>query len=511
MSIEGNWNNRIDRRRFLGLSGMSAAGLALASAGFSESRAMANPAFPDNPFTLGIASGDPLPDGVVLWTRLAPHPAAEDGRGGLPNRKVPVRWEVAEDENFRRVVRRSTEVATPELGHSVHAEVEGLRPSRQYYYRFKAGREISPVGRTKTAPESGAALDSLSFALGSCQAWVGGRYAAYRDMAEQDLDLMLHVGDYIYEGADTRSVADFRNLHAQYKTSPDLQAAHAAFPFVVAFDDHEVDNNWADEVPQDDTPNFLQLRANAFQAYYEHMPLRMRQKPEGPDMLLYRRLVYGDLAEFNVLDTRQYRDDQLSDAFPGGPRQPGVFDPSRTFTGEAQERWLFGNLDRSGARWNVLTQQTMMAQYDYDTSEGVSVNHDQWDGYAAQRERLLGFIEQRSISNPMVLTGDWHVSMANDVNADFSNPESETLATEFLGNSISSGASWASDMEAAREENPHVKFLEGTLKGYLLSTVTPDEWRSDFRVVADPADPVSPGRTLSSWIVENGKPGAQRA
>lgn len=510
VSKSGNWSDRIGRGRFLGLSGMSVAAIAMASAGLSESKAIARPVFQEDPFGLGVASGDPLPGGVVLWTRLAPEPGSEDGRGGMPDRKVPVRWEVAEDEGFRKVVSRGTEVATPELGHSVHAEVEGLRPFREYYYRFKVGGETSPVGRTKTAPEPGAALDSLSFALGSCQAWVGGRYAAYRDMAEQDLDLVLHVGDYIYEGADTRSLSDFRNLHALYKTSPDLQAAHAAFPFVVAFDDHEVDNNWADDAPQDDTPNFLQLRANAFQAYYEHMPLRMRQRPKGPDMLLYRRLAYGRLAEFNVLDTRQYRDDQLSDAFPGGPQQPGVFDPSRTFTGREQERWLLRNLDRSEARWNVLTQQTMMAQYDYDTGEGVSVNHDQWDGYAAQRDRLLGFIGRRRLSNPMVLTGDWHVSMVNDVRSDFSDPDSEVVATEFLGDSISSGAGWAADMEAARDENPHVRFLEGTLKGYLLSTVTPDEWRSDFRVVADPADPASPARTLSSWVVEDGTPGAQR-
>jgi phosphodiesterase/alkaline phosphatase D-like protein len=258
---------------------MSAAGVLLAARGVSEGSVLASPAFPVNPFQLGVASGDPLSGGVVLWTRLAPAPLAEDGQGGMPVRSIPVKWEVAEDEGFRRIVRRGTKVATPELAHSVHAEVKGLRPFREYFYRFKAGDVLSPTGRTKTAPAPGSSVDRLTFALGSCQSWVGGRYASYRDMAQQDLDLMVHVGDYIYERPDTRSLSDFRDPHFQYKTSPDLQAAHAAFPFVVTFDDHEVDNNWADEVPQDDTPNFIELRANAFQAYYEHMPLRVELSP----------------------------------------------------------------------------------------------------------------------------------------------------------------------------------------------------------------------------------------
>lgn len=512
MSIEGNWSRRITRRKFLGLGGMSAAALAMGAAGFSGSRALAEPRFSSYPFSLGVASGDPLPDGVVLWTRLAPEPLAEDGSGGMPQRKVPVNWQVAEDEGFRKIVRSGAEVAVPELVHSVHAEVGGLRPGREYFYRFRAGSEVSPVGRTKTAPAFGASVSSLAFALASCQAWVGGRYAAYRDMAEQDLDLVVHVGDYIYEGRDTRSLSDFRGLHTRYKTSPDLRAAHAAFPAVVVFDDHEVDNNWADEVPQDDTPNFMELRSNAFQAYYEHMPLRMRSKPVGPDMFLYRKLVYGDLAEFNVLDTRQYRSDQAEGRFIA-PRDPGSLDPSMTMTGSEQERWLFEGLDRSGARWNILAQQTIMAEYDYDTGEGESINHDQWDGYVAARDRIFDFIQRRRPQNPVVVTGDWHSSWVNDLKVDFGDPDSETLATEFVGTSISSGCPWAPKVEAALSENPHVKFFDGDNRGYVRCTITPDQWRSDYRVVPNELrnDPTAPSTTLTSWVVENGRPGAQPA
>ena len=335
------------------------------------------------PFTLGVASGDPLPDGVVLWTRLAPEPLAPDGAGGMPAGTVPVQWEVARDERFRKPVRRG-------------------------------------------------------IALASCQSWIGGRYAAYRTMTEEDLDLVVHVGDYVYEQAGTHTPADFRLVHAQYKTSVDLQAAYASFPFVAVFDDHEVENNWAggasqpDGEPSDDRRRSLALRAAAFQAYYEHLPLRRPARPAGPDMLAYRRLRFGTLADLHVLDTRQYRTNQADDRFIA-PRNRAALDPARTMTGPVQERWLLDGLDRSPARWNVVAQQIMMAQYDYDLGPGVSINHDQWDGYAAARERLLSFIAQRRPSNPVVLSGDWHSSFVNDLKADFDDPQSETLATEFVG------------------------------------------------------------------------------
>lgn len=507
----------LSRRGFLALSGASATALAAAMSGLSSAPTWAAPRFRENPFTLGVASGDPLPDGLVLWTRLAPDPLAPDGLAGMPPYQVPVTWQVATDPRFRHVVRSGTEHATPELGHSVHAEVSGLEPSREYYYRFRAGNQVSAVGRGRTAPRPGSTPKRIDFALASCQGWVGGRYAAYRTMAQEDLDLVVHVGDYIYEGRDDETLADFRVNHAKYKTSADLQAAHAAFAFVMTFDDHEVENNWAANLSQsdgeesNDPQRFAQLRANAFQAYYEHLPLRRPQRPRGSQMLLHRRLDYGQLASFHVLDTRQYRSDQLAEDFPSGPQHPEVNDPSRTLMGGEQERWLFRGMATSSARWNVVAQQTIMAQVDYDPSEAVAINHDQWDGYAVSRNRFLSFVERNRPSNPVVLTGDWHSAWVNDLRTDFSRPESEVVATEFVGTSISSGCGWADAVKAAAPNNPHVKYLNPDKRGYVRCSVTPREWRSDYRVVTSADDTAGPATTDSSWVVESGRAGAQRA
>lgn len=509
-------SKKLSRRTFLGTSGKAAVAttLGLTIPSLNHKNALASFTFNGYPFTLGVASGDPLPDSVVLWTRLAPDPLAADGLGGMVDSNFPVQWEVAEDEKFSKIVRRGTEVATTELGHSVHAEVYGLRPGREYYYRFKAGEEIGPVGRTKTAPHAGAHIDSLSFAFVSCQSWTGGRYAAYRNMVKEDLDFVLHLGDYIYEKGKTETLTDFRLLHAQYKTSPDLQAAHAAFPFIVTLDDHEVENNWANNLSQPDgeasNENFLAIRSAAFQAYYEHLPLRRRSKPYGTDMLLYRKFTFGDLAEFNVMDTRQYRTDQVGKGFPSGPLDPKASDPARTMVGSEQGFWLLENLHESRSRWNVLAQQTMMAQFDYDTGEGISVNHDQWDGYSADRDRFFSFIKKRRPSNPVVLGGDWHSSWVNDLNADFNNPKSETLATEFVGTSISSGCGWKDAVEAALPVNPHVKFFNGDYRGYVRCNVTHKSWQADYRIVSSAGNPEAAVSTLASFVVKNGKPGALR-
>ncbi|MFB4165679.1 alkaline phosphatase [Alteribacillus sp. JSM 102045] len=511
-------SKKLNRRDFIGVSGKTALATTIGltiphSLAAKDNEADHSFTFEKSPFTLGVASGDPLPDGVVLWTRLAPDPTAGDGQGGMPNKNVLVQWEVAEDENFNKIVKKGTEVATSELAHSVHAEVHGLKPSRKYFYRFIAGDKTSPIGKTKTAPNHGAHVKNLKFAMASCQAWVGGRYAAYRNMAQEDLDFVVHLGDYIYENADTETLADFRNIHALYKTSPDLQAAHAAFPFIVTFDDHEVENNWANDISQPDNEEsndrFLEIRAAAFQAYYEHLPLRLRSKPHGSDIQLYRQFTFGDLAEFNVLDTRQYRDDQLHEGFPGGPLDPDTNDPSRTLMGSKQEDWLFRNLSQSKSRWNVLAQQTIMAQFDYDTGQGVSVNHDQWDGYAAERERLLEYIKNHQPANPIAISGDWHSSWVNDLKEDFNNKDSETLAVEFVGTSISSGCGWKGEVEEALSVNPHVKFFNGDRRGYVRCELTQDSWRSDYRVVSSANSTEEKAYTMTSWVVENGKAGAK--
>ncbi|HEX3157585.1 MAG TPA: alkaline phosphatase D family protein, partial [Gemmatimonadaceae bacterium] len=353
------------RRDFL-RTGSGVAGLIMLGA-LPASRADAQLRMREYPFTLGVASGDPTPDGVVLWTRLAPDPLRG---GGMPPRRVPVRWEIAADEGFARIVQRGEALALPELAHSVHVEVRGLASDRVYWYRFITGGAASPVGRTRTAPAAGARLDRFALAFASCQSYQSGYYTAHRHLANEDVNLVVFLGDYIYEGGidqggvrrhtgpEIMSLGDYRDRYALYKTDPDLQAAHAAFPWTVTTDDHEVDNNYAGEISERyDAPQlFLQRRAAAYQAYYEHMPLRRSSMPKGPDLPLYRRLGFGDLLELNVLDTRQYRTDQpCGDSVT--PHCAESLSPDATILGAAQERWLLDGLGASAARWNLLGNQ----------------------------------------------------------------------------------------------------------------------------------------------------------
>jgi alkaline phosphatase D len=477
-----------------------------------------NPTFAASPYSIGVASGDPLPDSVVLWTRLAPEPLAADGSGGMAGRgPIEVRYEVATDDAFADIVQSGTALAKPELAHSVHVDLTGLEPATEYFYRFMAGNELSPVGRTKTAPAAGAVVDRLRFAF------------AYRHMAQDDLDLVIHLGDYIYEGGITTnpatirrhnspeiiSLADYRNRYALYKTDPNLQAAHAAFPWAVTWDDHEVDNNWTGDHDQDglDPALFLPRRAEAFQAYYEHMPLRLEQKPVGPDMLLYRRLTWGDLAEFNVLDTRQYRTDHpcgdgVQVACPAGR------DPEVTLLGPEQERWLLDGLDASRATWNVLAQQIMAAAPDRQAGEGQKFGQDSWNGYPAARDRIFGHLLAYEIPNPIVITGDVHAYWVNDLKANFFDPDSATVGVEFVGTSISSNGDEDPTADPQREllaESPFVKFLEGGRRGYVRCDVTPTLWRSDLQAVENVHDPEAGIETLAAFVTQAGNPGIEIA
>ena len=513
-------SSQVKRRRLL-LGAGTLTGLALTSQW--PHKVVAQPRFSKYPFSLGVASGDPLPDGVVLWTRLAPEPL---NGGGMPQQNVPVQWQIALDESMKKVVRRGTVLATPELAHSVHVDVRGLKPSYWYWYQFKVGNEVSPIGRTRTAPALGDRIAQLNFAFASCQDWQNGYFPAYRGMAQENLDLVVHLGDYIYEygpqpggprqhnSLEIVTLADYRQRYALYKTDPNLQAAHAAFPWIVTWDDHEVDNNYANLIPEDDQSQqeFLRRRANAYKAYYEHMPLRRSLMPQGPNLLLYRRFTFGDLAEFNVLDTRQYRSDQ-----PCGDglklRCAEALDPAATMTGTEQEQWLMQGLDKSPARWNVIAQQTMMAEYDFDARPTVEVfNVDQWDGYVAARDRILRFLNQRRPSNPVVITGDIHSSWVHDLKTDFSKQASPTVGTEFVGTSISSDfpAQFIAPVTAALADNPHTKFFDGTFHGYVRCNLSRDRWQADYRVVPTILDPNAPISTLASFVVENGRPGAQR-
>ena len=485
------------------------------------------PRFPANPFALGVASGDPVPAGVVLWTRLAPDPlhgGGMDGRG-----TIEVGWEVAADAGMAEVVQCGIAVATPELAHAVHVDVQGLEPGREYFYRFTAGGEESVVGRTRTAPAADATVDRLRFAVASCARWDHGFFAAYRHLAAEDLNLVLFLGDYLYEtaaddplpdggtpvrrhtGGEATTLDDYRARHALYKTDPALQRAHAAFPWVVTWDDHEVDNNYAgDRSEHDDPPElFLERRAAAYQAFYEHLPLRPTSMPRGPAMQLYRRLTFGDLVEFGVLDTRQYRTDHPC----GDNRQrrcPAALDPATTMTGPEQERWLLAGLDASTARWNVIAQQVMMAEIDTDPGAGQEFAMDMWDGYPAARNRILGHVMSRGTRNPVVLSGDLHTAWVNDLKADFAEPRSAVVATEFVATSITSVNPFADQLRFAPILYPHLKYFDAR-HGYARCEATPDRWLTEFRALETVAEPDASIETVASFVVEDGQPGAEPA
>ncbi|HZG56338.1 alkaline phosphatase D family protein [Paenibacillus sp.] len=515
----GENDKKLSRRQFLIEAGRwmaAAAGLGLAGVAFTAGVASDSPAFVGYPFSLGVASGDPLPDGVVLWTRLAPDPLH---RGGMPNETVPVQWELAADDRFAEPVQRGVAYARPELGHSVHVETSGLAANQVYYYRFRYGDEISPTGRTKTLPPSDALATRCAFAFASCQNYEDGYFTAYRHMSHEDLDFVLHLGDYIYEGGakfsgvrrheggETVTLADYRNRYALYRSDPDLQAAHAAFPWIAVLDDHEVDNNWAGAGSPESGPidRFVRRRAAAFQAYYEHMPLRMSSMPNGGSMRLYRRFQYGTLATFHVLDTRQYRDAQ-ADRRNWGPPNERMRREARTLLGEEQEAWLLDGLTESGAVWNVAAQQVFFARRDGDLTDGVSVSKDAWDGYPAARERILRCVRERRVRNFMVLTGDVHANWANEILSDFDRPTSKPIGVEWVGTSISSagdGSDRTSRTDAELAHNPHLKFFNGN-RGYVVCRVNADEWRTDYRIVPYVTRRGAPVLTRATFVVASG-------
>lgn len=446
-----------------------------------------------DPFSLGVASGDPLPNSVVLWTRIVPKPL--EAGGGMPDRKVPVHWTVAESEDMRPVVQTGTVFAKPEHAHSIHLVVEDLEPGTEYYYQFKTSRYRSAVGRTKTAPAPGESIDEFTLAFASCQAWYNGFYTPYRYMAEDELDLVIHLGDYIYEygigpngGARNTSVPQayrtepktldrYRLQYGLYKSDPDLRAAHASAPWLVTRDDHDVDNNWADDVPQDPDEQsrkaFLKRRAAAFQAYYEHMPFRPAQMPDGPDQKLYRNYAFGDLVEFDVLDTRAYRTDQAcGDAFSVVDCEER-FEEDRTILGEVQEAWLLGNLEESTATWDVLANQLPFAKMDFEEGPEEGYRTDQWDGYVADQNAVKQAFEEH-VDNPVVVTGDFHANWANEIRS--ADDESRTIGTEFVGTSISSGGdgSDTNDFgERVVDENDNVRYFNNR-RGYVRCHLTSD-------------------------------------
>ena len=507
-------------------SGLAA--LALAKPSTAGDWQDVKPRFLDYPFKLGIASGDPLPSGFVIWTRLAPNPLDPKATG---DKAIAVGYEVAIDAGFKRVVQNGRVLAHPENAHTVHVDIVGLEAGREYWYRFKAGDEISPTGRAITTPAVGAEVEAMRFAFASCQQYEMGYFSSYRDMVDQNPELIVHLGDYIYESTwdsslvrhvpvnEATDLSEYRAIHAAYKLDKDLQAAHRHTSWLFTWDDHEVDNDYADDKGEhyEDPKEFIKRRAAAYKAYYEHLPLRHSARPVGADMKLYHRLWYGDLVEFNMIDNRQYRDDHACQtAEEGGWQTIGrrcreLFDPARTILGADQERWLNNGFARRGATWNVLAQQTIFSDHDREVGPGWAVGSDDWNGYPAARQRVIDMLARRRPNNPVIIGGDVHAYYTADVKTDFRNPESETIASEFVCTSITSPNYYHNQSVATLPDNPHIKFYDGRYRGYSLVNVTKKEWRTDLRVMSDVTDLNATASTLKSFVIEAGKVGALEA
>lgn len=520
---------KLDRRQLIKASGS----LALLS-GISCKAVFAAP-LGANPFTLGVASGDPWPDGFVIWTRLAPRPL--DEHGGMPAARVPVRWEVAEDHAFTRVVRKGEAMASPELGHSVHVEVDGLRPHRRYWYRFAvAGSDLSPVGMARTAPAPGAIVDRLRIGVAGCQHYEMGHYDAWKHLAaEPDLDLIFHYGDYIYEGGakplgaqekgptvvrqhigdEIYSIDDYRRRYAQYKSDPDLQAAHAACAFVSSFDDHEIDNNWASDFDQDgtDPATFALRRFAALQTWYENMPVRKAQFPTMNGVTAFRRLDYGRLMRMHVLDTRSYRSDQpcgdnggKADCPPEAHMQPHML-------GKTQEAWLDEGLG-TDAGWNLIAQQVIVMPFDQRSADATEPRHhtDLWDGYRPARQRLVEAIRKHGLSNVVVATGDHHKHMVGTIPADDNRLEGEQVAVEFLTTSIASGGNGVgtTGLERIVRNNPQIE-LYVDRRGYQLFDITKERWETHLKVLDRVDRPSGKLTTLASYAVTPDGPALHRS
>ncbi len=558
--------SNIDRRRFLeftllGVGSAITAGLVPATASASSP-----PRFARNPFTLGVASGDPTATGIVLWTRLAPEPSDPTVLG---QQTYPVGWRVARDDQMRRVVARGRARAMAELGHSVHVEVDGLRPGADYFYQFDIRGEESPIGHFRTAPGRREMIDSVAFAVATCQDWPSGYFTAYRDMVQHDLDLVLHLGDYTYEyrfdsanrpmpadpfRAETIDLPTYRLRHALYKLDPDLQAAHAKFPFAVIWDDHEVANDYSGLAPEYSTPSpaFTARRAAAYQAWYEHMPVRSafgygadrgrsdedyqvddaqadaesidRSEKEGADagrrsgdggrasgeLRIYRRLNFGRLAEFTMLDTRQYRtDNPYGDGESDHNKFPNVGEHS--MLGMQQERWVARGFANSRSQWNIVGQGLLLAELrhpPYDVEDRYW--NDAWDGYPAARERLFNEVVQTGLSNPVFFAGDWHSTFVNDLKLKFKDAADPVIASEFVTPAITTGGDgtpYGPYYGPMVPFNPHIKYFEGDRRGYLLVNVTEEAMQVDVRFVTKVEQPDGSVYLGKTFIVEDGLPG----
>jgi alkaline phosphatase D len=529
---------RLSRRRFVNTAGVGLAALIAAPGLVGRAGAQARRWSAGDPFSLGVASGAPRPDGFVLWTRLAPLPLSNDpaAPGGLRGGDLAVGYEIARDAGMRDIVRSGTAFAEAAYAFSVHLDVAGLPPGRPYWYRFLSGDAASAVGRAATLPAPGTPVGKLRFGFVSCANYEHGYFAAYRHLAEENPDIVLFLGDYIYEyielnrptvrrhsdGIEASTLPAYRNRYAQYRLDRDLQRLHAAAPSLVTWDDHEVQNDYADKWSQyfDDPEIFLRRRAAAYRAFYEHMPLRpVLSRPNGPVLRLYDRFAFGDLIEISLLDGRQYRSREACTAPPnkaGGHFEtdascPERRDPGRSLMGFGQEAWLFAGLARSKVRWNVVAQDMLMAQLRARRGEVDSFWTGAWDGYPANRARLLRRLYESRVANPVVVGGDIHSFFANDLLLNFEDPASPVVATEFVGTSVSSVGPPYERFATVLPDNPHVRFFESRHRGYTCVDLDPTKMLVRMRALADVKDRQSGISTLRTFVVEDGRPGAVAA
>ena len=509
----------IDRRDFLSDLARAAAMCAIVPNAW---RVTSRPRLADDPFQLGVASGDPTSDGGTLWTRLAPRPLEPEG--GMDGQRTVVAWQVADDETFQRIVAQGRATAAPELSYSVHVDVAGLQPDRWYHYRFTIGEAVSPVGRLRTSPAAGSGT-SLRLGVVSCQHWEQGLFTAYDHLSRESLDLVAHLGDYIYEygpitgrvrthvGLECRTLDDYRRRYALYKSDPMLRTAHQSCPFITVWDDHEVDNNYTGTIGENIMESDEQMRtrrAAAYQAWWEHQPVRVPRARSWADLNITRTIPWGGLARFSMLDTRQYRSDQ-----PCGDGRRIVpcgewANPDRTMLGAEQEQWLAGSLGRSAVRWEILGNQVMVAPVDEGRGPEQSFAMDRWSGYPAAHDRLLRTIAERAPNRTVVLTGDIHSAWANELRMHFGRPEQASVAAEFVATSISSGGDGSDGtgaaMTATLADNPHIKW-HNARRGYLSCTVTPTTWLTEYRTLPFVSRPGAPVVTPRRFQLTHGRPG----
>ncbi|MFK0170060.1 alkaline phosphatase D family protein [Streptomyces sp. NPDC090306] len=532
------------RRRTVVKAAAATAALAAPLAAALPARAAGAPAF-----LHGVASGDPLPDGVLLWTRVTPVPEAVPGSGLGPDTEVG--WVVATDRALTGVVARGSVTASAAGDHTVKADVRGLAPATDYYFGFTAGPAVSPVARTRTAPAADANVSGLRFGVVSCANWEAGYFSAYRHLAARtDLDAWLHLGDYLYEYASgeygTRdtvvrphspaheiiTLADYRTRHGRYKTDPDLQALHHRAPVVAIWDDHEfADNAWSGGAvnhTEGAEGSWTDRRAAARQAYFEWMPVR--QAVEGTT---YRRLRFGRLADLSLLDLRSFRSQQAASG------SAAVDDPGRTITGRAQLDWLKAGLAASDTAWRLIGNSVMIAPFAVGALPasllaplaellglprgGLALNTDEWDGYTADRRELLAHLRSHAIRNTVFLTGDIHMAWANDVPVDAGTyPLTPSAATEFVVTSVTSdnlddtaklpeGTVAALAEPEIRLTNRHVHWVDTDRHGYGVLDVTADRAQMDFYVLSDRTDPAATSSWIRSYRTRSGTQTVERA